>query len=341
MFTFVVTLVLFSAAFAGCIAESEGAEAPPPVNAGPASFDETTGAIEGTVTGEDLNPIAGAVVGILDTENQTLTDATGRFVFSNVAPGSVQVAASALGFASQGKRVDVEVGIVTQVQLVLGQVASDAPFMQMDVRKATMQALMWRVTPQCIYTDVNPLVKTCGGVRLDCVPEDACEVHYNDENMFQNGTDWKTIVGEVEWQPQSGATGRGFLFDINAPNVTRGTGGSINQASPYTFNQMQGKSPIIIRIDNPTTLEERKIPESDWYPYPGGKGCTAPDPDEVGNCDWFYRLFGAQCDASSATGQCGATPVDYGLAVDNTATIYMSFFFGEPATSDYTALPDS
>lgn len=337
-FTCAVILVLASTAFAGCIAEGEGAEpasTEATVNAGPASFDETTGAIEGTVTSEDLAPIAGAMVGILESEDQTTTDETGRFVFNKLAPGSYELAATAIGFSSQGKSVSVEVGIVTSVQFVLGAVASDAPFMQMDVRKATMQALMWRATPQCIYTDVDPLVKTCGGLRLDCNPGDACEVHYNYNNMFQNGSDWKTIVGEVEWQPQSGATGRGFLFDINAPNITRGTGGSINQADPKTFNAMAGKSPIILRIDNPTTLEERGIPEEDWLP---ADDCAGEGGD---NCDWFYRLFGAQCDASSVMGECGSAPVDYGLAIDNGVTIYMSFFFGEPAAGEYTALPDA
>lgn len=330
--------VLASATFAGCVADSEGAEPQSTevsVNAGPAAFDETTGAIEGTVTSEDLAPIPGAVVGILGSDNQTTTDDTGRFVFSKIAPGSYDLAATALGFGSQGKSVAVEAGAVTPVQFVLGAVRSDAPFMQMDTRKVTMQALMWRVSPQCIYTDVNTLAKTCGGLRLDCNPGDSCEVHYNYNNMFQNGSDWKTIVGEVEWQPQSGATGRGFQFDINAPNITRGTGGSINQADPKTFTVMQGKSPIIIRIDNPTTLEERGIPEEDWLP---AADCAGEGGD---NCDWFYRLFGGHCDASSVVGECGTTPVDYGLAVDNAATIYMSFFFGEPAASDYTALPDA
>ena len=102
----------------------------------------------------------------------------------------------------------------------MAQIASDEPFFLIDTRKATLTATMYRATPECIYTSVNTLVKTCGGARFGCDPDDACEVHYAE--TFQNNSGWKTILGEVTWQPQSGATGRGFLFDVNAPNVTRG-----------------------------------------------------------------------------------------------------------------------
>ena len=112
------------------------------------------------------------------------------------------------------------------------------------------------------------------------------------------------------------------MFDITAPNATRGTGGSINQQSPYTFFRMQPFPPIIWRIDNPETLLERGILEEHWC------------------CDWFYRVFPGYCDLGTFVGNCESTP-DYGVSLESTMTVYMSFYFRAPAPPDATALPDA
>jgi hypothetical protein len=216
-----------------------------------------------------------------------------------------------------------------------------------EIMKGTMSAVMWRLTPECMYfsnsvpsnTPNRNLLKTCGGVRTECGPSgNYCEKHYVDE--FQRETKWKTIVSELDWQAQSGITGKGFQLDLNAPNITRSTGGSIDQADPYTWTQLQGKAPIVIRIDNPETLVARGIKESDYYSYPGGTGCTAPTPTAGNNCQWFFRIFGGYCDLSSTFGDCRTTPVDYGVPQDNIFTHYFSYFYLDPANPEFTALPD-
>jgi hypothetical protein len=341
-------LVLLVIAFAGCVGQSEGAQpkdAEPSVNAGPASFDETTGAIEGTVTTEDLAPVPGATIGLLDGSNQTTTDTTGRFVFNRMEPGTYQVGANALGYESQARSVDVQAGAVAPVQFILKELPSEAPYMNTIYEPVQFTALMYKATPMCIYeplTTVNPTLKTCGGVRLGESPVTtncaACESHTATNEKYAGFTEkWESIIGEVMWQPQSGATGRGFLFDISAPNVTRGTSGSINQQSPYTWYVGTDDSPIRIMI-NKTDLEDRGIPESDWNNYPEGEGCTAPSTSGAPNCDWMWRMFAARCDL----GFCdeGAGP-DYGIMLEGKAEVYFTYFIGEPAPSEFTALPDT
>jgi hypothetical protein len=185
-----------------------------------------------------------------------------------------------------------------------------------------------------VQTQVNNLVKTCGGIAGG----NFGQPHFVDQ--FLKETDWRTIIAELTWQPQSTVTGRGLSMDLNAPNSTRGTGGSIDQASPYTFDKETSKPPLITRIDLPETLVERGIPESDWYSYPGGTGCTAPSNGSP-NCDWFIRLFAAPCDLSANTGACDATPVDFGAPQDMPVTLYFSYFYREQADPAFTALPDA
>lgn len=348
---FVVAFVL-AGVFAGCIQAESGAvqSANPEVAAGPAQFDETTGGIEGVLTDSELAPIAGALIGLLQSDSlpepmSVTTDEAGHFTISHVPPGEHTLQASALGFEATSKRVAVEVGAIATISLALKAIPIAEAYGETLIMKSAMSAVMWRLTPQCMYfsnsvpedTPSRNLLKTCGGLRTGCDP-DICETHFTDEFLKETG--WKSIVAEMSWQPQSGVTGKGFQLDVNAPNITRSTGGSIDQASPYTWAALSGKSPIVIRIDNPTTLVERQIPESDWYSYPDGEGCTAFDEGDVGNCDWFFRIFGGYCDLSSVAGDCSTAPVDYGLPQDNTFELYFSYFYLEPAAPGFTALPD-
>lgn len=358
---FVPCLLLFGS-FAGCVgAQSSGSADDvgdgPGIKSGPASFDESTGGIEGFVTDTELVPVPGALIGILHSETVTqdvtvLTDAAGRFSLSHVPPGSHVLQASALGYQSASKRIEVTVGQVTSVQLVVERLAVETARSFTNVYKLALDAYMYRLTPECMFlsdslppSGVGPIednrnrLKTCSGQRLGCDPSANCEVHFTEE--FGMGKPWTAMVLEMTWQPQSTATGKSFMLDLNAPNITRGTGGSINQASPYTWFKMRGEAPITIRVDNPTTLVERGIPESDWYSWEDNEGCTAPDPANQGNCDWFYRVFGGYCDLSSIVGECGTTPVDVGISQGNTATVYFSGFYIDPAPAEFTALPDA
>ncbi len=308
--------------------------------------------VGGTITDDELQPIAGAIVGVLPSETlteplQVLSDQNGKFSFSNVPPGTHTVAGSALGYTSASRSVEVQVGVVTDVAMIVEKLAAEGAYSVTEVYPGTVTAYMYRATPTCMYfaSYIPPetpgigssrnLVKTCGGAGSASFGQ----LHWIDE--FYKETEWRTIVAELAWQPQSAATGKGFLMDVSAPNITRSTGGSIDQTDPHTWVQMAGKSPLHIRIDNPTSLVERNLPELDWYSYPDGEGCTAPDADNNGNCDWFLRLFGAYCDISSNLGDCWASPVDFGLPQDLPVTLYFSYFYTDPAEEGFTALPDA
>jgi hypothetical protein len=287
----------------------------------------------------------------LTQDFQALSDEFGHFSLSLVPPGDHTIQGSALGFSTDAKRITVQVGQVTETQLTLEREAVQTAHSFTKIIRDELSAEMYRATPTCMYfTSSIPVTgqstvdsqrtraKTCGGMG-GC---DSCQPHFAQET-YKNSS-WSTLMAELTWKAQTAVTGKGFLMDVNAPNITRGSGGSIDQANPYTWVKMAGKSPISIRIDNPDTLIERKIGEGDYYSWPAnarneGVGCTAPS-GGAPNCDWFVRLFGAYCDLSSNLGDCYASPVDFGLPQNSPFTLYVSFFWLGQADKGFTAIPD-
>lgn len=345
-----VALVFLVGAFAGCIGAGSSS-APdstptgPPVAGGPAQFDDETGGIEGVITDPELQPVRAAVIGLLKDDIivediVVQSDDAGRFSLSRVPPGDHVLAASALGYGSTSQRVTVEAGSVVQVSLILDTLAVETAYSTTFIKRGTQTGAMLRLSPECLYlTQSVPvqnaatnLIKTCNGARV-CDDGD-CEEQFTDET--QNGSNWRTLVAELDWQAQSGATGRAYWLDVIGPNVSRmQQTGSIDQADKRYWMSHQGAAPIQIRIDLPETLIERQIDEADWYSYPDGEGCAQS------SCYWFYRTWPSYCDASSAAGQCGSTPVDYGIQREATFTVYFSIFYIDPAPADFTGVPDA
>lgn len=341
-------LMVLGAAFAGCV--SGGAKNVRANLNGPNSvpeFDDDTGAIRGQVVDVEQIPLGGAEVGILAVAILSKTDEQGFFALNHVPPGEHIVAVAMLGFEPMAKAVTVIAGQSTDVvTFELTPLPSEDPYEVTVQLRAQLSGVMWKLTPQCIYTDVNPLVKTCGGVRAGAAAVGgqelvkgcaACETHTNDGKHPKFTSDWQTIVVEVAWTAQSGVTGKGFQLDLNAPNITRGTSGSINQADKYTWSKATNKAPLTIRVDKDALLA-RGIKETDYNNYNGTeprcKGTASAPPNN--NCDWFFRLFPAAYDAGS--GEQGPTP-DYGVMLESTAEIYFSYFVKKKAPADFTALP--
>jgi len=134
-------------ALAGC-AGGSAKEIPPPPTAGPATFDEATGAIEGLIINEENLPLAGASVGILELpETLTVSDVAGAFTINNIAPGTYTLSAAALGYGSDGKRVDIVTGEITTVTIVLAAVALEEAFIQTDIEKGRFE-VAFRIMPE-------------------------------------------------------------------------------------------------------------------------------------------------------------------------------------------------
>lgn len=82
------------------------------------------GTITGQVTGNDSgDPIAGAIVALIDAPASSLTDSAGVYVLRNVPPGVHGVRASHLGYVTETVQVNVGAGTVTTLDVQLRQEA--------------------------------------------------------------------------------------------------------------------------------------------------------------------------------------------------------------------------
>lgn len=84
----------------------------------PASGQQTSGRIAGTVTGQDGQPVSGAYVLVLGTRHGALTDQQGNFAIANVAAGTYTVRVTHIGFKE---------ALVTEVAVQAGMEARIAP----------------------------------------------------------------------------------------------------------------------------------------------------------------------------------------------------------------------
>jgi TonB-linked SusC/RagA family outer membrane protein len=85
----------------------------------PAEAQQQTGAIGGVVTTQAGEPIRGAQVMVVGTQRTTLTDASGRFIMTNVPAGERQIRVTALGYRSETQPVRVAVGETATVAFEL------------------------------------------------------------------------------------------------------------------------------------------------------------------------------------------------------------------------------
>jgi hypothetical protein len=175
---------------------SQGAHVPNAV--GPATFDESTGAIEGVITDDQLQPIPGAQVGVPNDLNMiTLTDVAGHFVFSNVVPGRYALGASALGFTSAAKSVEVVAGEVVSVSLILAPLPIQEPYVELFLFNGMIECGI-------------ALIRTT--LSAGCDPTQAGS---NTHDIYPEGwpTSWIGTMVEAEWDSQ--ANPDWLAFDYN------------------------------------------------------------------------------------------------------------------------------
>lgn len=174
--------ILAAASLAGCVgSETAPAGAGPLATADEPAFGADTGALTGIVLTEELQPIAGALVALADSELQGTTAVDGRFTFSNLAPGPYRLLVQALGFQGVARNVDVAAGSAADVQVTLAKLAVVEPYIEL---------LIYRGYSIC---DVNTIY-----ISLTLALP-GCEARRTVFNPIVNET-WRFAIVEVEWQ---------------------------------------------------------------------------------------------------------------------------------------------
>lgn len=144
-----------------------------------------------TVVDDAYNPLAGAEVGIIELKLSGSTDEAGQLTFTNLVPGTYQIAAQKLGFEEAGRRVELPPNGEVSQTLTLVPMAPEG------------QAFFERKGPFDGYFDCRLGIATQTGA---CVPVAAANA--NDKSNFRIPmyNDTSFFVGEMKWGQGSYAT---------------------------------------------------------------------------------------------------------------------------------------
>ncbi|MBI2078198.1 MAG: carboxypeptidase regulatory-like domain-containing protein [Euryarchaeota archaeon] len=255
--------------FSGCSGSSaQTAEPSPATTAPPATVTSEFGSIEGLVTDDEMAPLEGVDVAIVDPARQTKTDAAGKFVFNELPGAKYKLVAQKLGYDSNAKAVEVVVGEILKVSVVLKAIEIGN---ELFIQKFTFDGYL-----QC---SVNAQYATN--------PCEAVSGPNKDRYTFElvNGT-VKEGIWEAVWTPANGVTGQKLELDVCRmpdPDVVdekflcQGTLGSY-------YKYRTSSSPNVIRDD--------KIPFKTYKKYLVGAGAGL---GEAPAYQQSFVIYGALC----------------------------------------------
>src|SRR6056297_2325839 len=78
----------------------------------------TEGKVEGIVS-HNGKPVPGVNVGIKSIQKGSATDEEGRFLIKNLPPGTYTIEASAVGYRSVSREINIEAGKTLEIQIAL------------------------------------------------------------------------------------------------------------------------------------------------------------------------------------------------------------------------------
>ncbi|HEX9816655.1 MAG TPA: carboxypeptidase-like regulatory domain-containing protein, partial [Candidatus Thermoplasmatota archaeon] len=264
---FFVTLLL-GFAVSGCVGDGNAQELPSPSVAAPPEVDVDTGAVEGIVHDDSLVPLDGAQLALADAELTTVSDATGRFTFSNVAPGDHQLFVARLGFDSVAKRLNVVAGEVTTVDVTLTAIPITEPWSTVQSKRGIFGCgASWR--PQDPATGGG--IAACGVFSL-YANNTQFDQFYLAWDLSATGDIWKGAVFETEWQSNQ-VLGQG-LWPLWEP-----------LDCSIRFAEAEGRSPIRTRLGE-IELTEKLERASKSRDNDCKENC-----DDEDNCRFQSRMF--------------------------------------------------
>lgn len=308
-----VRLVVIVLLLAGCLSPGEetatvgtnSGDAPSPQAV--AEFDETTGAIEGVVTGDSLEPLAAADV-TLDGSVLASTDQFGRFVFSHIAPGPHTLVAQAANHAPAFTEVDLEAGMVATVNLVLTPIPGTQPYSTTLIHQG-----FWDCSVAAIVGVPNCLNMT--GVQ---------KIGFG----FDVGSEWRTSQIELTWTysnvAQTTTPGAWFSNAAETEDETGGCLGEVAGQNPLRLRLAPGD--VLGGLGCATVAADYSTPtpatayHHEGFVFPWGLLAAESKP--------IYNLY--------ATGNSRGV----GASFNQPFTMYLSVFYFEPAPSDFSAMPD-
>lgn len=239
---------------AGCAATppADEADAAAAFDDLPVTVSATTGAIVGIVVDERIVPVVGAEVRVTGVgfEREATTDDQGRFVFSDLAPGTYFLAVSSLLHEAAQTSVEVVAGVAdpAPVKVLLGRLFTQEPFTEQHKHDGFIQCNQAGVvyaTAPCI-TDFTGLVYSQTGVvppgctQAGCAPQ-LRQVQQESRGFHVGvGPGWQQIVWELVWT-ESAETFERMGLTVSY-NVTQ-------RPASHNYLSQGGESPMRVQLD--------------------------------------------------------------------------------------------
>jgi hypothetical protein len=246
-----LVFVTIAVALAGCaqapaastLASSSAAAPPPKAGA-------STGSLSGVVVDDEMVPVADADVGLVeDAKALTKSDATGRFVFNDLEPGTYSVAVQKIGYETGTQRVSVIVGEVRESKITIKRVVLSTARVATYIAAGFIE-LGWKV-PAIAGSVTTPNVTSA----------DLADVYYAMDKEAASA------VSAMTWQPNVvGTAKRMFLAHYLSKK------GCVDQCD--FLGRVTGMSPLLRRTDN--LLDVTLKPGLEINAYFGLSSCSQP-----------------------------------------------------------------
>lgn len=273
-------------------------------------FDESTGAIQGIVTDDSLNPLSGVELLISETGATAVSVHDGSFAFSRLPPEKVHLLAQKIGFESIQRAVEILPGEIVQVSLVLPALAVAEPFTVTKIQDGLIGCGVLGRTNNDPNASHN-IVALCGIFgNAGYYNIDKFHLVWRMGDLEDTSGAW----GEVTWTP-SQAAGRslGVIWTLWDSSNTAG--------GVYTFARTNGRSPLSVRIPSELLIDLLS------------KRTTIQD-CSAANCTVHTYHYGR----ADTLGP--GFPVDVGFSLQQRYTEYYTLFYNQPLPERFTALPD-
>lgn len=323
-------LVLAIGAFllaAGCLGGAEDGE--DVEQAGEVAYaTEDTGAVEGVITDEAVQPLSDVNVTLVEEDRSTTSTADGTYAFSEVQPGTHTLRLDAEGYHSTEGEVEVYRGEVTARDFVISQATDEEAYMVTQELEGFFECgfeVGWNVSSQAPEPpeDVPDARSFYLGLAACAVPNNVLEMvggggnatndkfshSYELEHMLN------TFVYEMQWEPEN-------TFSDWMTTRTE-VQGFANQY-PGTLFRTQGPSVIHERVDRDQLDELERAFEEECE---AGNDAYCGYSWEVEGYPLQTRVFPAWQCASEDGGGCAV--------VQQPFTNYLSVFYNEPAPEGY------
>lgn len=316
----VLAVLVVASALAGCLGSDPVVPAETPSDEPKPekpTVGASTGAIEGTVASDLMEPLSARVVLFNAERTEQLRETTagrnGAFAFGDLAPATYVVQARHDSHESDLRAAKVEAGKVTKIEFHLLPLPSDDPFIIQDQVTGRIHTYWYQVevpgqgcvsesvTQEVADENVSAGASSCSGGFIPFVP---WEFARGTLEYVDNET--KTILLEMAWQP-SGLLGEHLRVRLACAQWDNDT------SHPCYQRGDQMTSPATIRIDEDHWLEHGYDPLLAWY------WSVLPGWGMLGT----YESLG----------------IDVGASYEQTYTIYFSYFQREKAPDNYSGLP--